>query len=252
MKIHVGTSGFAHKEWKGKFYPEKISPKDMLRFYAERLNTVEINNTFYHMPRESVLLSWAEQVPDDFVFALKAPQVITHMKQMRNVFEETERLFRSLSILDRRLGPLLFQFPKSFRVDRPALEDFLPLIPGTVSCAFDFRSQSWLNGEILDLLRKKGCSWCIEDTDENPVQEIVSTASWGYLRLRRSDYTDADLSQWLERINSQKWERAFVFFKHEDGPEMAMRFQELVDPKSRKNKMRNSEYGMGEVGRGVR
>src|SRR3990172_840070 len=132
MKAYVGTSGFAHKEWKGKFYPEKISPKDMLRFYAGRLSTVEINNTFYHMPKESVLSSWAEQVPDGFVFALKAPQVITHMKQLRNVFEETEYLFRTLSVLDRKLGPILFQFPRSFRVDRQTLENFLLLIPATV------------------------------------------------------------------------------------------------------------------------
>jgi uncharacterized protein YecE (DUF72 family) len=236
MKIQVGSSGFAHKEWKGKFYPEKISSKDMLRFYAGRLGTVEINNTFYHMPKESVLASWAEQVPPDFVFALKAPQVITHMKQMRNVFEETEYLFKSLSVLDKKLGPVLFQFPKSFRANTAALANFLPLIPGTASCAFDFRSPSWLAAETLDLLRKKGCSWCIEDTDENPVQEVISTAPWGYLRLRRSDYTDADLLQWLERINSQKWERAFVFFKHEDGPEMAMRFQELVDARETKVK----------------
>jgi uncharacterized protein YecE (DUF72 family) len=239
MKIHVGTSGFGHKEWKGKFYPEKISAKEMLRFYAERLNTVEINNTFYHMPKESVLLSWAEQVPDDFVFALKAPQVITHMKQLRNVFEETEYLFRSLSVLDRKLGPVLFQFPKSFHADRQALADFLPLIPGTTACAFEFRSPTWLDEGIPDLLHEKGCSWCIADTDENPANEIISTATWGYLRLRRSDYTDADLSQWAERILSQKWERAFVFFKHEDeakGAELAMRFQELVDPRGNKTK----------------
>jgi uncharacterized protein YecE (DUF72 family) len=239
MKIHVGTSGFGHKEWKGKFYPEKIAAKDMLRFYAGRLNTVEINNTFYHMPQESVLLSWAEQVPEDFVFALKAPQVITHFKQLRNVFEETEYLFRTLSILGEKLGPVLFQFPKSFRANAPALEDFLPLIPGNALCAFDFRSPTWLEGGIPDLLRKKGCSWCLEDTDENPVQDIISTAAWGYLRLRRSDYTDAELSQWAERVLSQKWERAFVFFKHEDeakGPEQAMRFQELVDSRGEKTR----------------
>lgn len=240
MKIYAGTSGFGHKEWKGKFYPEKIAARDMLRFYAGRLNTVEINNTFYHMPQERVLLSWAEQVPDNFVFALKAPQVITHFKQLRNVFDETDYLFTALSILDRKLGPVLFQFPKSFRADRSALEDFLPLIPSTASCAFDFRSPSWLEGGIPDLLRDKGCSWCIEDTDENPVTDIISTATWGYLRLRRADYTDADLAQWAERVLSQKWERTFVFFKHEDeakGPELAMRFQELVDSmgvKSRK------------------
>jgi uncharacterized protein YecE (DUF72 family) len=232
MKIYAGTSGFAHKEWKGKFYPEKISPKELLRFYAERLGTVEINNTFYHMPKESVLASWAEQVPDDFVFALKAPQVITHIRQLRNVFEQTEYLFKSVSILGRKLGPILFQFPKSFRANAPALKDFLPLIPGNIPCAFDFRSQSWLEGGIPDLLRDKGCSWCNEDTDENPANKIISTAAWGYLRLRRSDYTDADMSEWVEKIFKQKWEKTFVYFKHEDeakGAELAMRFQERID-----------------------
>jgi uncharacterized protein YecE (DUF72 family) len=240
MKIYVGTSGFAHKEWKGKFYPEKISPKDMLRFYSGRLNTVEINNTFYHMPKESVLTSWSEQVPRDFVFALKAPQVITHIKQLKNVFEETEYLFGALSVLDGKLGPILFQFPKSFRANTPALQDFLAIIPGNTACAFEFRSPSWLDAGIPDLLRKKGSSLCIADSDENPANEIISTAPWGYLRLRRSDYTNADLSEWAERILSQKWERAFVFFKHEDeakGPEMAMRFQKLIDSRLSEEKI---------------
>ena len=240
MKIYVGTSGYAYKEWKGRFYPEKISPKEMLRFYSGRLNTVEINNTFYRMPKESVLTSWAEQVHGDFIFALKAPQVITHLKRLRNVSEETQYLFRTLAVLERRLGPVLFQFPKSFRADRPALEDLLRLIPGDRAYAFEFRSPSWLEDGILDLLREKGSSLCIADTDENPSNEIISTASWGYLRLRRSDYTEKDLSQWLERILSQKWEKAFVFFKHEDddakgpatGPEMAVRFRELADSRN--------------------
>ena len=243
--IHVGTSGFAHKEWKGKFYPEKISPKDLLRFYAERLDTVEINNTFYHMPKESVLASWAEQVPRDFVFAFKAPQVITHMKHLKNVFEETEYLFKALSTLDKKLGPILFQFPKSFHADRPALEDFLALIPRDRACAFEFRHPSWVEDGIPDLLREKGCSLCLADTDENPVQEIISTASWGYLRLRRSDYTDADLSQWVERILSQKWERTFVFFKHEGeaiGPQFAMRFHELIESRLTKKIQTGRNY----------
>ncbi|SRR6266571_736544 len=240
MKIHVGTSGYGYKEWKGIFYPEKISPKEMLHFYAERLNAVEINYTFYHMPTEGVLASWAEQVPDDFAFALKAPQVITHLKQLRNVFEETEYLFRTLSVLDKKLGPVLFQFPKSFRVNhRAELKDFLDLIPVNVHCAFEFRSPTWFDDEILTLLRKRGCSLCTADADENPADEIVSTASWGYLRLRRSDYTEADLSLWMERILAQKWERAYVFFKHEEeakGPEMAVRFLELADSRGKKLK----------------
>jgi uncharacterized protein YecE (DUF72 family) len=232
MKLYVGTSGYGYKEWKGKFYPEKISPKEMLRFYAERFGTVEINNTFYHMPQESVLRSWADQVPDDFVFAFKAPQVITHMKRLKHVDEEAEYLFRTLSILEGKMGPVLFQFPKSFHADLPALNYFLALIPSTISCAFEFRSPSWLTAEILALLRERGCSLCIADTDEDPAKEIISAATWGYLRLRRSDYTDADLLGWKERILSQKWKRAFVFFKHEEeakGPEMAMRFRELTD-----------------------
>jgi uncharacterized protein YecE (DUF72 family) len=232
MKIHIGTSGYGYKEWKGKFYPEKISPKDMLRFYAERLRAVEINNTFYRMPSASVLASWAEQVPDDFVFALKAPQVITHWKHLKNVNEEIKYLFSTLLVLDIKLGPVLFQFPQSFHADLPALKDFLGLIPDPISCAFEFRSPSWFDTEILDLLRARGCSLCTADTDENPAHEIISTAPWGYLRLRRADYTDADLSLWRERILSQGWKKAFVFFKHEGdakGPETAIRFGRLTD-----------------------
>lgn len=242
MKIHVGTSGYGYKEWKGIFYPEKISPKEMLRFYGERLNAVEINYTFYHMPTANVLASWAEQVPDDFAFAIKAPQVITHLKQLWHVGEETDYFFRTLSVLDRKLGPVLFQFPKSFHANRPVLEEFLPLIPGNRQCAFDFRSPTWFVPDILDLLREKGFSLCIEDTDEKPADEIISTAKWGYLRLRRSDYTEAELKQWLERILSQKWKQAFVFFKHEEegkapgGPEVALRFLELADARAKKIK----------------
>ena len=145
---------------------------------------------------------------------------------------ETAYLFRSLSVLGRKLGPVLFQFPKSFRKDRPVLEGFLDLIPGDRTCAFEFRNASWLDDEVLDLLHRRGASLCIADADEYPTHDITPTAPWGYLRLRRSDYTDGDLSQWAERILSQKWERAFVFFKHEEddatGPEMAVRFRELV------------------------
>jgi uncharacterized protein YecE (DUF72 family) len=234
MNIFIGTSGYGYKEWKGKFYPEKLSAKKMLGFYSERFGAVEINNTFYRMPTESVLKSWAGQVPEDFVFAIKAPQVITHRKRLKNVDSETEFLFRSLSALDRKLGPVLFQFSKTFHSNSALLKDFLSLIPGNISCAFEFRSPSWLNSETISLLHEKRHSLCLEDTDENPANEIISTASWGYLRLRRSDYTDADLSQWMERIRGQEWTKAFVFFKHEDeakGPEMAMRFHDLTDLK---------------------
>ncbi|HTG01563.1 MAG TPA: DUF72 domain-containing protein [Nitrospirota bacterium] len=231
MNIYVGTSGFAHKEWKGKFYPEKIAPGDMLRYYAGRLNTVEVNNTFYHMPKENVLHAWAEQVPDGFLLAFKAPQVITHIKRLKNVFPEIEYLFKSLTVLGPKQGPILFQFPKTFRPDMPLLEDFLALIPAAVPCAFEFRNPGWFEAGAAELLRKKGFSLCIADTDENPVQELVSTASWGYLRLRRTDYPEADLARWAEWLRATSWKNIFVYFKHEGeaaGANLAMRFQSLL------------------------
>jgi uncharacterized protein YecE (DUF72 family) len=232
MRVYTGTSGFAHQEWKGSFYPEKIPAKDLLRYYATKLNAVEINNTFYHMPTGTVLASWSEQVPDTFLFALKAPQVITHMKRLHHVGSETGYLFKTLSVLEKKLGPVLFQFPKSFRADPEVLKEFLDLVPDRALCAFDFRSPTWLESGIPDLLRDKGCGWCMEDTDESPVGEIIDTVPWGYLRLRRSEYSESDLDRWAERILAQKWDKAYVFFKHEGetgGGELALRFQEIVD-----------------------
>ena len=155
MKFHVGTSGYEYKEWKGIFYPEKISPRAMLRFYGERLDAVEINYTFYHMPTERIISPWAEQVPDGFVFAFKAPQVITHLKQLRDVGEETDYFFGTLSVMASKLGSVLFQFPKSFHAKKnfAALKDFLTLVPGNVRCAFDFRSLTWLDAGVAELLR---------------------------------------------------------------------------------------------------
>lgn len=232
MNLHIGTSGYGYKEWKGVFYPEKISPHDMLHFYGEQFNAVEINYTFYHMPTVAGLTSWGEEVPEDFFFSLKAPQVITHLKLLKNVSEETRYFFRTLAILKKKAGPTLFQLPGSFRASRQTLEEFLALVPADRACAFEFRSKSWFRKEILELLRAKGCSLCTADTDEKPAAEIISTAPWGYLRLRRSDYTEADLELWLERILAQQWERAFVFFKHEEevkGPELARRFRALAE-----------------------
>ena len=241
MKLYVGTSGYGYKEWKGIFYPEKISPKEMLRFYGERLDTVEINYTFHHMPTERILTPWAEQVPDDFVFALKAPQVLTHVKRLKDVGEEADYFFTTLAILGKKLGTVLFQFPAFFRANLPRLEEFLPLIPDNVHCAFEFRSPTWLEAGVAELLRDRGHTLCTADSDENPADGIIGSASWGYLRLRRSNYTEADLVIWLERVRAQQWERAFVFFKHEEeeteapaGPDLALRFGELA----RKNSTR--------------
>ena len=237
--LFIGTSGYGYKEWKGEFYPERFSPKEMLGFYARHFNAVEINNTFYHRPSPEILSSWAAQVPEDFVFAFKAPQVITHLKGLKNVRDEVGYLFDTLSVLEKKLGPVLFQLPKSFRADSTVLDNFLNLIPEGKDCAFEFRHPSWESPEILELLRAKGCGLCLADVDEKPLAEIISTTSWGYLRLRRSEYSNADLFQWAERIHSQKWTRAFLFFKHEEkaiGPKTALRLRKLIPTVQKKVK----------------
>ena len=230
MKTYVGMSGYSYKEWKGGFYPEKIKAGEMLPYYGSRLGAVEVNNTFYRMPTERLLESWAGQVPEDFVFAFKAPQVITHFKRLTHVEEEAEYLFKTLSFLGKRLGPVLFQFPATFRADVPALERFLRLVPIDMAAAFEFRSPSWHVAPVEDLLRENRCSLAASDSDEAPLSSLVSTAPWGYVRLRRTDYTDGDLLEWAERISGQNWERAFIFFKHEaaGGPEKALRFRDLL------------------------
>ena len=231
MKLHVGTSGYGYKEWKGIFYPERISPKEMLRFYGERFNSVEINYTYHHMPTERLLAPWAEQVPETFTFVFKAPQVITHVKRLKEVNEEADYFFRTVALLGGRLGAVLLQFPAFFRVNLPRLEAFLDLIPGDVRCAFEFRSPTWAEAGVADILRDRGHCLCTADMDESPASGIAGAAPWGYLRLRRAGYADADLAQWVERIQGQQWERAFVFFKHEEeamGPKLALRFRELA------------------------
>lgn len=237
MKIYTGTSGYGYKEWKGNFYPEKISAGKMLEYYSTRLETVEINNTFYRMPTADVAASWAQQVPEGFSFAIKAPQMITHIKRLHMVGEETRYFLGSISILGEKLGCVLFQFPPGFHKDLELLENFLAHIPPKIPCAFDFRNASWFSPETFDMLGKRKFCLGMEDTDEKPIEDIINTAPWGYIRMRRADYTDAQLKDWSEKVLKQEWKQAFIFFKHEDdaaakGPELAIRFRELVTAKS--------------------
>jgi uncharacterized protein YecE (DUF72 family) len=235
MKLHIGTSGYSYKEWKGTFYPEKLPAAQMLRYYAEQLPAVEINNTFYRLPRASVLQSWAEQVPEDFRFAIKASRRITHFKRLVEAGDETEYLLRTTSTLGERLGVILFQLPPNLRKDLSRLEGFLDLLPPGTRAAFEFRHPSWLEDDVLQTLRAHDLALCISDTAEETNGEVeprcLSTAGWGYLRLRRPGYTEADLSAWAKRLRSQDWQESFVFFKHEEagaGPKLAARFLRML------------------------
>ncbi len=220
MRIVVGTSGFSYKEWRGSFYPEKIREKDMLRFYSERLATVEINNTVYRLPAKETLLRWAEQVPEAFTFALKASQRITHRQRMTPASAETVAYFFEIaSALGPRLGPVLFQTPPFFQKDVARLRAFLDALPGDRRVAFEFRHETWFDEEVAAALRARNAALVFADMDEatGPKPAPVATADWGYLRLRRSDYDDAALEAWRQRILAQPWQQAFVFFKHEEG-----------------------------------
>jgi uncharacterized protein YecE (DUF72 family) len=231
MRFYVGTSGYSYKEWKGSFYPEKLPQKDMLSYYAQRFSTVEINNTFYRMPKASVVESWAQQVPESFRFVLKAPQKITHFKRLKDTKEETDYLIQVASALKDRQGPLLFQLPPNLKRDLPRLEEFLSFLGGKARAAFEFRHESWLDEEVFKLLRDNSCALCLADTDDVPCDNLVCTAGWGYVRLRREGYTDQQLGDWIKRLRSQGWDQAYVFFKHEDagiGPKLAARFLELA------------------------
>jgi uncharacterized protein YecE (DUF72 family) len=231
MRFLVGTSGYSYKEWKGTFYPNKLSPKEMLTYYADRLGTVEINSTFRRMPGESVVESWTEQTPDSFRFVLKAPQSITHHKRLKQAEVETDQLIRIASILKGRQGPLLFQLPPNFKKDCSRLQSFLGLIDKRAPSAFEFRHESWFDEEVFDCLRANSCALCVADVDDGPISDLVSTARWGYVRLRRVDYSDEQLGEWIEKLRSQDWEEVYVFFKHEDsgtGPKFATRLLELA------------------------
>jgi uncharacterized protein YecE (DUF72 family) len=231
MNLYVGTSGFSYKEWKGSFYPKDLPDKQMLRYYGERFRTVEINNTFYRMPKAEVLGAWGEQVPGDFKFVIKAPQRITHMRRLKECEDSVAFLLKAAGALKQRLGPLLFQLPPFLHKDAPRLSDFFRLLPRDCRAAFEFRHQSWFDSEILELLRAHNAVLCIAEAENDLAIPFEPTADWGYLRLRRPDYDDAELKAWVERVKQQKWKDVFVFFKHEEagkGPAMAKRFLELA------------------------
>ncbi len=234
MTVYAGTSGYSYKEWKGSFYPEKLPAAEMLRYYATQLPAVEINNTFYRLPRANVIESWAEQVPGDFRFVIKASRRITHFKRLRNSREEAEYLVDTVSGLGERLGVILFQLPPNFKKDLERLDDFLDDLPKGLRAAFEFRHDSWYDEEVYALLRKHNLALCLADNEGDEARDLVGTADYGYLRLRRPDYRKPELASWLDRIEAQKWKETYVFFKHEDGgagPAMARRFLELAAQK---------------------
>ncbi|HJZ93125.1 MAG TPA: DUF72 domain-containing protein, partial [Gemmataceae bacterium] len=210
MNLYVGTSGYSYKEWRGSFYPKKFPQDQMLGYYAEQFHTVEINSTFKGTPTASVVNGWAGDVPASFRFGIKAPQLITHRKRLKDTADLVSELFEVVGALKSRLGPVLFQLPPNFKKDAPRLREFLTRLPARRRIAFEFRHPSWFDEEVFGLLRKRRTALCIADAGDDLEVPLVATTNWGYLRLRRPAYGEAALKTWIKRMRAQDWREAYV------------------------------------------
>jgi uncharacterized protein YecE (DUF72 family) len=217
QRIVAGASGYSFKEWKGTFYPEKMKPEEMLAWYSARLPTVEINNTFYQMPKAAVLENWTKTTPENFKFAIKAPRRITHMSRLKadTSADSVNFLYTTLAALEAKRGPVLFQLPPFLKKDLPRLIEFLALLPDGHGAAFEFRNDSWFDDDVYDALRAAGASLCLSEREDNAPPPLVETALWGYVRLRLETYSDADLQQWAARLAATAWREVYVYFMHE-------------------------------------
>ena len=231
-ELHVGTSGYAYKGWKGSFYPEKLPDKEMLTFYAGQFSTVEINYSFYQMPKERVLEQWAGVVPEGFRFALKANQRITHVQRLRNCESTLKRFLEVASVLEEgnHLGPILVQLPPNFKFDAPLLEEFLALRPRAFRFAFEVRHASWYTEETYALLRRFETALCLAETDDFTPPDVL-TAPFTYVRLRREEYSAKELSAWRKRFDA--WRAAgadvYAYVKHEDAGKGPKYVRQLID-----------------------
>jgi uncharacterized protein YecE (DUF72 family) len=230
MKTWIGTSGFQYPEWKGKFYPATMPAAKMLAYYSERFSTTEVNYTFRSIPSEAALSRWSAATPDDFRFSFKAPQRVTHFAKLKGCAEVLDVFAKAISKIAEKAGIVLFQLPPTFKKDAPLLEGFLATLPLSIRATFEFRHPSWLeDDEVLATLRRHNAALCIAETEELDATQ-VATADFGYLRLRREDYTGPQIERWAEFIQSQEaqWREAFIYFKHEEeavGPKFA---QQLI------------------------
>jgi len=229
--LYAGTSGFAYSAWKPGFYPAKTPSNQFLKHYAGRLNCVEINYTFRRLPSAATLQSWVEATPPGFVFAVKANMRITHILRLKNAGQATEMFLNAIDPLrtSRHLGPILFQLPPAMKCDAGLLRAYLELLPEGVRYAFEFRHPSWLADEVYGLLRERNISLCVAESEKLEVPEVI-TADFVYYRLRKPDYTEADIDAFAARskelLNAGR--DLYLMFKHEETPDGALNAELLL------------------------
>ena len=220
----VGVSGFSYPSWRGVFYPRATKSDELLTAYATKLNSVEINSSFYHMPSQTATSKWAASTLEDFRFSFKANRKITHFKKLKGAKGEFEIFLNGLKPAGAKLGCVLVQLPPYMKEDQETLEAFLSEKPKSTSIAVEFRHSSWFSVKLNNLLSKYNVALCIADTEDmKPIFE--RTANFSYVRLRRNHYSKAELMEWSDRLRklADGVEKCFVYFMHDETGEAANR-----------------------------
>jgi uncharacterized protein YecE (DUF72 family) len=235
--IRIGTSGWNYKHWFGLFYPKGMAQEDMLAFYAARFDTVEINNTFYHLPLIKTFGRWRERVPESFLFAVKGSRFITHMKKLKAPKTSSKKLFNRIKRLKQTLGPVLFQLPPGWRCNEQRLAAFLNALPPEHKYVFEFREESWLRPEVYELLARHNAAFCIHDFRAKPTPRII-TADFTYVRMHgptaaaySGSYPPEVLNEWARQIDSwrQQLKQVYVYFNNDIGGHAIHNALELRD-----------------------
>jgi uncharacterized protein YecE (DUF72 family) len=222
MKLYIGTSGWVYNHWRGRFYPQRLSQAKWLEFYNQHFTTVELNNSFYHLPSEKAFANWLERSSPGFVYAIKVSRLITHLKKLRNVEDALKNFFSRARILGEKLGPLLYQLPPNIPRNDKVLETFLYLLPPELCHVFEFRHKSWLDEGVFTLLRERNIGFCIYDMPEFTTP-VVSTADFAYIRFHGSTslygscYTDTELEEWAKRISKldRGLKAVYIYFNND-------------------------------------
>lgn len=239
MTVYIGCSGWHYAHWRGDFYPEDAKSGDFLKLYLASFDTVEINNTFYRLPSEKAIVTWRDAVKSNFKFAVKASRFITHNKKLKDSGSSFQIFFDRISLLDARLGPVLFQLPPKWNYNGARLEEFLAILPQGIDCIFEFRNHDWMRDDAFQLLEKYNMGFCIHDMPDSQTPDIV-TGKTAYLRFHgpegtyRGTYQQTLLEQWARKI--QKWDRAgirvYAYFNNDaDGfaPHNALLLKKLIE-----------------------
>ncbi len=229
-RVFVGVSGFSYPGWKGKFYPENLKSEEFLAFYSKRLNSVEINSSFYAPPSAVMVKSWSSKTADDFRFAFKAPRQVTHILKLgKGAPEASERMSRTLELLGQRKGPILFQLPPYARADLKLLEEFLGKSAIIENRVFEFRHESWLQNATYDLLEKNSAGLCIAET-EDMAPSFKVTSDMAYFRLRKDQYDPDAIDEWSKKIveTTSTVEEVYVYLRHDEKGENALLAEKLA------------------------